>query len=313
MNCLKESNEVRYMSCPLCGSQSIVKVEDIQTMQLEKIYLRLTGTSFSYLLNQDISQLRCERCGLIYFHPMITGDETFYASLQKISWYYLSDKEEYQYARQFITSTDKVLDVGSGKGAFAKLLSTSSYVGLDLSVGAKELAKKNGVLILNEIIQEHACKHPEEYDVVCSFQVLEHVPNPFEIIEAQLKALKRNGLLVITVPSENSFLRYTVNEVLNMPPHHVTRWCDKSLEHIAMLFNLDLLDIHHEKVQEIHKVQYLSTLIQNFLLPFKLLDESLIRKVVSNCAGLVARVLKQGLKDELLPYGHTVICVYRKR
>ncbi len=301
------------MNCPLCGSQVTIQLEIIQGIQLERLYLRLTGVSFGYLLNQDISQMLCEKCGLIFFDPMITGDEAFYASLQKIDWYYMTNKKEYQYAKQFITSTDKVLDVGSGKGAFAKLLSTSNYVGLDLSVGAKELAKENGVLIQNETIQEHACKNAEKYDVVCSFQVLEHVSNPFEFIEAQLKALKRNGLLIIAVPSENSFLRYVVNGALNMPPHHVTRWCDKSLEHIAMLFNLDLLEIHHEKVEELHKVWYLSTLIQNSLLAPKLIDESLTRKVISNCAGLAARVLKKGLKDELLPYGHTVIYVYRKR
>ena len=42
------------MNCPLCGSQVTIQLEIIQGIQLERLYLRLTGVSFGYLLNQDI-------------------------------------------------------------------------------------------------------------------------------------------------------------------------------------------------------------------------------------------------------------------
>lgn len=301
------------MDCPLCNSKITKRLEIVQRIQLQKLYFKLTGESFDYLLNQDLSEIHCEKCGLIFFEPMITGDAAFYSVLQKFDWYYMTDKEEYHYVKQFIKKSDKVLDVGAGKGAFSKLLPTPNFIGLELGNAAGEMAKKIGVHIKNELIQEHADKYPETYDVVCSFQVLEHVSDPFEFIEAQLKALKCNGLLIIAVPSEDTYLKYVVNGTLNLPPHHVTRWSDITLKKIATIFNLELVEIHHEKVQKIHRLSYLETLIQSFILTPKLIDESFFRKLVSKGGNLIAQILIKCLKDEFLPYGHTVIGVYRKK
>jgi SAM-dependent methyltransferase len=243
---------------------------------------------------------------------MITGDENFYSALQKNDWYYMTDKEEYQYVKQFIKKTDKVLDVGAGKGAFANLLSTKRYVGLDLSIGAKEMASSNGITILNETIQEHANKYPEEYDVVCSFQVLEHVSDPYMFIKSQLNTLKSGGLLILAVPSEDSFLKYAVNGILNMPPHHVTRWSDEALKKIGDLFNLILIDLQHEIVQDVHRRWYLQILIENSIMYMRLIDDRLIRKAMSAFSSCCAKILNKGLEQELLPYGHTVITIYRK-
>lgn len=300
------------MHCPLCRSQETRELETIDAKKLENLYSSLIGKSFGYLFTNDISEIRCENCGLIFFNPSITGDESFYNSLQKFDWYYMTDKEEYKTARKYIGNNDRVLDVGAGKGAFSKLLSTPNYVGLDLSFGAKEIGKANDVVIKNETIQEHASNHPEEYDVVCSFQVLEHVSNPSDFIQAKLRALKPNGLLIVAVPSEDSFLKYVVNGALNMPPHHVTRWSDITLQNIASLFNIDLIEINHEKIQNVHKIWYLNTLVQNSLLPPRLIDDRSIRKIVSGVASLSSRLLINGLKDDFLPCGHTVVCTYRK-
>lgn len=301
------------MTCPLCGSQATVITERILNAPLDKMYTRLTGRSCSYLINKDISKNLCERCDLIFFDPMITGDEDFYASLQEIDWYYMDEKEEYRYAQQFITSDNKVLDVGSGKGAFAKLLPTTDYVGLDFSIGAKKLARKNGLIIENETIQEHAHKHPEEYDVVCSFQVLEHVSNPYEFIQGKLMALKHNGLLIIGVPSEDSYLKYVCNGILNMPPHHVTRWSDKTLNSITTIFDLELIDLYHEKVQEVHKREFLSTFIQTLFLKPILVEDTLIRKIFSKISNIIITLIEKKIRPEFFPFGHTVVAVYRKK
>jgi 2-polyprenyl-3-methyl-5-hydroxy-6-metoxy-1,4-benzoquinol methylase len=244
---------------------------------------------------------------------MITGDDLFYSKFQKLNWYYLDDKEEYQYAKKYIKETDHVLDVGSGKGAFAKLLPNNKYVGLDFSLNAKKMAKEGGLLIHNESIQEHAKKHPGEYDIVCSFQVLEHVSDPYFFIEAQIKTLKINGLLIFSVPSEDSFLTCVVNGILNLPPHHVTRWTDTTLKKIAELFNLDLIEIHHEALQDIHKKLYMSTTIEKLFLPPKLIDMSLKRIIVNHVSKVVSIIEIYRLGKDFKPKGHSVLCVYRKR
>jgi len=301
------------MSCPLCHHKTIIELEVIDSKSLSKMYKKLTGIDFSYLLNKNIKYCECQNCKLRYYNPLITGDEKFYNSLQGFDWYYVDEKEEYLKAKKYIASDDKVLEVGSGKGAFAKHLATKNYVGLDFSTHAKKLAAKNGIIIENEMIQDYADKHRESFDVVVSFQVLEHVSNPKSFLEAKLKALKSGGKMFVAVPSEDSFLKHVTNGILNMPPHHVTRWSDETLRYIAYEFDLELLDIHHEVVQPIHKQWFLNVLVQNALLKYKLIDTSFLRKVVSIVANVCSRVLDRGVKDEFLPNGHTVIAVYKKK
>jgi 2-polyprenyl-3-methyl-5-hydroxy-6-metoxy-1,4-benzoquinol methylase len=300
------------MNCPLCKSEKINTIETISKDDLVKLYKKMTNIDFSYLLKKELTFCECQNCKLRYYDPLITGDEKFYNSLQHFDWYYMDDKEEYHYAKKYIHSIDKVLEVGSGKGAFAKHILTKDYIGLDFSENAKQMAAKNGIVIENEMIQDYAKKHKEEFDIVVSFQVLEHVSDPKSFIEAKIEALKVGGKLIIAVPSEDSFLKYVNNGILNMPPHHVTRWRDDTFEYIAQKYNLNIINIYHEKVQEVHKLWYLNTLIGNSILPSKLIDTSFFRKTVNKITNIFAKKMLQGLKKEMLPNGHTVLIVMEK-
>jgi len=301
------------MKCPLCKSKDIQQIERVKKNDLVSLYKKLTDIDFSYLINQDIDLCECKNCKLRFYNPMITGDEKFYNSLQKFDWYYMDEKEEYIYARDYIRPTDKVLEVGSGKGAFAKHLPTKDYIGLDFSENAKKMAAENGIKIENEMIQDYVKQHKEEFDAVLSFQVLEHVSNPKEFIESKIEALKKGGRLIIAVPSEDSFLKYVSNGILNMPPHHVTRWSDDTFEYLASTYDLHLETIYHEKVQNVHKSWYLATLVSNALSTNKIMDTSLASKFKNKFASLITRFLLMGLQDEMLPNGHTVLAVFKKK
>ena len=300
------------MKCPLCECKEIERLETINKDELVYLYKKMTDVDFSYLLNQNIDFCECKSCKLRFYDPLITGDEKFYNSLQKFDWYYMDDKDEYLYAKKYIKLEDKVLEVGSGKGAFAKYLATKNYIGLDFSENAKKMAAENGITIENEMIQDYAKRHKEEFDIAVSFQVLEHVSDPKSFIEAQIEALKIGGRLIIAVPSEDSFLKYVSNGILNMPPHHVTRWSDTTFKFIANKYNLKLLDIYHEKVQEVHKSWYLNTLINSSLFSNKIIDISFISKLKNKFASLLGKVLFKSIKDEMLPNGHTVLIVFEK-
>jgi len=301
------------MKCPLCESKKVIKIETIKKNDLINLYQKMTDIDFGYLINQDIDFCECENCNLRFYSPLITGDEKFYNSLQKFDWYYMDEKEEYIYAKDYIQPTDKVLEVGSGKGAFAKHIPTKDYIGLDFSKNAKKMAAENGIIIENEMIQDYAKKHTEEFDIVVSFQVLEHVSDPKSFIESKLQALKIGGKLIIAVPSEDSFLKYVNNGILNMPPHHVTRWSDKTFKYIADTYNLTIETIYHERVQDVHKKWYLSTFFRSALASNKLIDRSLKNKFISKGCSLLSRIFAKSLHDEMLPNGHTVLVVYRKQ
>lgn len=301
------------MNCPLCESTNLKMFEMIKKDDLIHLYYKLTKYNFDYLITNDFECFECLKCGLKFFYPLLTFDDKFYTILQQFDWYYMENKEEYEYARNFINHNDKVLEVGCGKGAFAKYINTKDYVGLELSESALKLANEKGIKVVKETIQNFAMSHKEEFDVVVSFQVLEHVSNPRSFIESKLNTLKPGGRMIIGVPCEDSFLKYSVNGILNMPPHHLTRWSKRTLVFIAKKYNLIIEDIYHEKVQEVHKVWFLATFIRSLFLQSKLIDRSIKGRIASKISNFLASLAVKNLKDEFLPGGHTMVGVFRKQ
>ncbi|BDB64977.1 hypothetical protein T36_1439 [Helicobacter cinaedi] len=108
------------------------------------------------------------------------------------------------------------------------------------------------------------------------------------------------------MPSEDSFLQYCVNGILNMPPHHISRFSDKTLQEIAKIFNLTLLEIYHEQVQPEHIDFYKATMWAKLFLPTPLIDRGYIRKFI-NKAGFIGRSF---IKIPPNAKGHTAVAIY---
>ncbi len=300
------------MDCPLCKSKNIKVLHKIESKDLVFLYKKMTGEDFSDLLNTNINYCTCNDCKLGFYAPLIVGDERFYNSLQKFKWYYTDDKYEFSIAKDYIKNSDLILEVGSGRGNFCKFLKTQNYVGLDFSVEAKKMAEKDGITIENVTIENYSTENIEKFDIVCSFQVLEHVNNPFEFLQSKINALKKHGKLIIAVPNEDSFIGTTTNSTLNMPPHHVTRWGQNTLQYVAKLYNLKLIDIKTETLQKIHYSWYLANKFQNRLLENKIIDLSAKRKFISKLSGIYAIITKGFINKNKLPVGHTIVAVYEK-
>lgn len=306
--------------CPLSGSSNLVRVETIQTTDLKQLYGKsLKFDISSELLNlNEIDFYQCLESDLRFFYPPIVGSESFYEKLQKFEWYYQEEKNEYDYAAKFVKPSDSVLEIGCGRGNFAKKINTQNYVGLELSRKAKELGTLNNIFIKNETIQAHAANHPENYDIVCAFQVLEHIAEPRSFIESSLACLKPGGLLIYSVPSLDSFGKYVSNFTLDMPPHHVTKWSDKALINLTKYFPIENIEIWHEPLQPIHKLFYAETIFK--LLLFKLfkknikaIDFNLTTKIIHLFGRMMGKILAHALVyPEILPRGISVTSVYRK-
>lgn len=304
---------MNQIKCPLCESNHYDTLENIKKDDLIHLYKRAFGVSVSTLIKSDISYIHCKECDLRFFidnsYQMPTGDDGFYNALNKFPWYYMAEKNEYQYAKKYIKASDKVLEVGCGKAAFAKFIPTKDYTGLEFSTDAKKLAAQSGINIENISIEEYAKKHSNSFDVVCSFQVLEHVSNPRGFIKSKLEALKGGGAMIIAIPSEESFLKDCVNGILNMPPHHLSRFSDKTLQNIAEIFDLKLIDIYHENIQPEHIDMYRSIQWAKKFLPAPLIDRGLLRKII-NRFGIIGR---RFIKIPPTAYGQSVVAIYEKR
>ncbi len=307
-------------NCPLCATTATEFLEQIPSSNIIhafnkvfKIDLALEFESF-----EEIEYRRCSECDLRYFYPMVSGSEQFYEKLQKFEWYYMNEKNEYIFARKFIQPSFNVLEIGCGKGAFAKIIKARSYLGLEFSKNAQNFASANGVEVSSESIQDHSINNAGGYDVACSFQVLEHVVEVRSFIQAAVDCLKPGGLLILSTPSVDSFAAYVPNFILDMPPHHVTRWSDITYKNLANIFNLELVEIWHEPLQEIHREFYVQTMLTNSVMKLfrkknYVWDDSIAQKFVSLVCRLPSKLYSKVLfESSILPRGISVTAVFRK-
>lgn len=303
------------MECPLCFSRRVEPLESITGRNLRKLYTSLVDLGgLSSDLWQDCRYVLCNECDLHFFYPAICGDENFYGFLQQYEWYYLDEKNEFEMAARHLKPGMQVLDVGAGRGAFRQHATGCEYTGLEFSEKAQKYAKSQGVIIERKSIEDLAMERSQSMDVVCSFQVLEHVSRPASFLSACVDVLKPGGKLIISVPALDGFTGISPNSPLNLPPHHVTRWSNRSLEVVAQLYGLRLLSLENEPVQPIHSKSAANAKLMHELRkvlgrPSACVDLSVIGKIIAQLAQLAVR---WGLYSDVSIGGHTVIAVYQK-
>ncbi|MBX5492966.1 MAG: class I SAM-dependent methyltransferase [Chloroflexi bacterium] len=94
-----------------------------------------------------------------------------------------------------------VLDVGCGDGDFLAFLQRRGWkgVGTEYSPDACVLARRKGVRVIQGELREAALP-PDSLDVVTLWHVLEHLPQPLEVLQEVHRLLRGDGLLVVEVP-----------------------------------------------------------------------------------------------------------------
>ena len=305
------------ISCILCKSADTAVSDSIDAKQLSILYKKRAGAEVERFFKQPTIHLyTCGNCGLKFYWPQAIGDGKFYDELLRYSGYYLEEKAEFTEASKLISANDHVLEVGCGEGLFTNFIQCKSYAGLEFSEDAIVKARKKGLNVINQTLEQHAASHPESYDVVCYFQVLEHVEEPGKFIDDSLKCLKRGGKLLVAVPSEDSFIKNVVNFYLNMPPHHASRWTDKALEKVAELFNLEVVKLFHEPLHVVHKKFYIKTAIYKKAIAvlgkkYKPVDRSVTGSLLYGIATILSYPGAAFLAKDLT--GQSVFVVYKKK
>ena len=99
----------------------------------------------------------------------------------------------------------KLLDVGCGNGSTMKRFQELGFTvsGTDFDSKAIEEARKEGLNVHLGDLQEIAFPK-NTFDVVFLSHVIEHVPNPVELLVECRRILKPNGFLIALTPNANS-------------------------------------------------------------------------------------------------------------
>lgn len=239
---------------PLVKNGKVNLLANYDSKKVVSSYSKLGIDVNRFFKNKDTFSLyKCEISGYKFYYPFsIIGDADFYKDLSLNRKSYYSTRWEHTKILPTITKSEKVLEIGSGFGAFLKLLESKSIdaEGIELNPEAIVKCKKENLKVYDELINEFSKKNIEKYDVVCYFQVLEHITNVYDFIKESLETLKPNGKLIIGVPNNNPFL-FVNNKyhTLNLPPHHAGLWSRESLTSLTKIFDIKLQSIYFEPLE----------------------------------------------------------------
>jgi peptidoglycan/xylan/chitin deacetylase (PgdA/CDA1 family)/SAM-dependent methyltransferase len=121
--------------------------------------------------------------------------------------------------------TNNLLDIGSGMGYFldeAKKRGWNVY-GTEFTDEAINIGKEKGLIMHKGMLDPKNYK-PENFDVITSFEVIEHINNPIDEMRSINEILRKGGVFYCTTPNFNSFSRlYLKNKWNNIQyPEHLS-------------------------------------------------------------------------------------------
>lgn len=223
--------------CPICGESS-------------KSDFSAKGYAFSKCISRD--------CGHIFVDPIPSFDEldVYYAkntsglensdswtmaedyksNPQLVHNFYEKNRINFLRRRGYLTKRTSVLDVGCSTGMFLRVLKdqgNSDVCGVDVSIEqVTHCQDVNEIRAYREISQ---IPTHEQFDLVCLYAVLEHVPNPREVMRDSVKRLADDGNLIVDVPNYRSLYRVLMGKrwLWLIPPVHLGYFSPKSMEKLA--------------------------------------------------------------------------------
>ncbi len=125
-------------------------------------------------------------------------------------------EERYERVKQIFNEEQlknkKILEIGSGSGMLVMYLRKKGIEAFgiepeDNSLKASEiLFEKNGVeSCIKKGFGEKLPYSDETFDLIVSFQVLEHTQNPLKVLEECKRVLKKEGIIYFVIPNYHSF------------------------------------------------------------------------------------------------------------
>ena len=203
--------------CPTCGA-------DAPLAELEKDHMRI---------------VRCSMCDLVYVNP--TFDEAHYQTVYRSAEYQEIVRDlgirshEYRVqrfgrervdimARHVMVARPCVLDVGCSTGFVVEAARDRGWeaIGLDLNPSAVEYGRGRGLDLRNDALED-AGFEAGTFDVVCLFDVLEHLLDPVRTLRACTRLLRPGGIVFLYVPNYDSASRLLMGADAHFiwPTHHL--------------------------------------------------------------------------------------------
>jgi SAM-dependent methyltransferase len=204
--------------CPLCGAagfQVVRKMSYPPQITLEDIRKLYSASSAHMLMDQVV---QCDSCAMQYVNPRPTPniiiesyesaiDPTFVAqNANRIVTFRRTLRRALAKLGQTGGQGRKLLDIGCAGGALPVAARDVGFepVGIEPSRWLADFGRKTyNIDVRDGILQSGMFPEPS-FDVITMWDVLEHVPQPAEILSLIQRLLRPAGLFILTYPDIGS-------------------------------------------------------------------------------------------------------------
>jgi 2-polyprenyl-3-methyl-5-hydroxy-6-metoxy-1,4-benzoquinol methylase len=204
--------------CPLCGSDRMDVVRPsrypaaITAQDISELY----SASSAHILKDQV--VRCQSCSLIYVNPRPLSELTIgsYASAVDPTFVAQNDNRIATFRKSLSGvlhrlgesggNGRRLLDIGCAGGAFPVAARDLGFdpVGIEPSRWMADYARRTYGLDVRDGILEPGVFPPGSFDVVTLWDVIEHVPQPHDLLSCAHDLLKPGGLLLVNYPDVGS-------------------------------------------------------------------------------------------------------------
>ena len=162
--------------------------------------------------NQNLQILVCNDCGLVFLSSQEHINNDFYVNSgmhgeEPIAIEAWLKETEWDDLRRFnmlksILPNQKLLDLGCGAAGFLQLASslTEKITGIELENRVVSFWQ-NKLNIVQDLDAAGG-----GYDLITAFHVIEHLPDPLQVLKSLAEKLSSNGQIIIEVPSSEDAL-----------------------------------------------------------------------------------------------------------
>jgi len=199
--------------------------------------------------------IECEACEFKHIIPIPTKEELkniyrdkYYAkekplylerACEDLEWWNLTYSDRYDTFEENLPDDSRnILDIGSGPGFFLLYGKKRGWnvLGIEPSKQAAEYARSLGLKIIEEFMNRSLVNKLGKFDVIHMSEVLEHIPDPIDMLKITYDLLKPGGLVCVSVPNDYSPFQRVLREVCGYepwwvaPPYHINYFNFESLK-----------------------------------------------------------------------------------
>lgn len=139
----------------------------------------------------------------------------YFSSMKRNLFQWMWHKKRFSIVGDLVEpSGGKILDIGCADGMFTKVVADRSggdVIGIDVLKSSVKWASdhwKNKKNMHFKVGNAHKLDFKDRtFDAVFALEVMEHVPQPDQVIKEMKRVLKKNGYVIVLVPTDSTLFR----------------------------------------------------------------------------------------------------------